>query len=61
MLLMILIGHQIKKRIKQYPKVNYKLMIQIQNWIVKHYNVIQSSITENTLLIKDECTGKYLY
>ena len=56
MLLMILIGHQIKK--KQYPKVNYELMIQIQDWILKHPNVIHSPITADTLLIKDE-SGKY--
>ena len=50
-----------KKRIKTYSKLNYNLMIQIQDWIVKHHNVIHSPITENTLLIKDECTGKYFY
>ena len=50
-----------KKRIKKYPKVNYDLVIQIQNWIAKYYNVIDSPITEDTLLVKDECTGKYLY
>ena len=58
MLLIILNGHQIKKRIKQYPKVNYELMIQIQDWILKHPNVIHSPITADTLLIKDE-SGKY--
>ena len=50
-----------KKRIKQYPKVNYELMIQIQDWIVKHYKVIHSPITQDTLLIKDESTGKYCF
>ena len=50
-----------KKRIRKYPKVNYKLMIQIQDWIVKYYDVIQSLITKDTLLIIDECTGKYFY
>ena len=50
-----------KKRIKQYPKVNYDLVIQIQDWIVKYYNVIDSPITEDTLLVKDECAGSYLY
>ena len=50
-----------KKRIKQYPKVYYDLMIQIQDWIVKHHNVINSPITEDTLRIKDECTGQYLH
>ena len=48
-----------KKRIEQYPKVNYELMIQIQDWILKHPNVIHSPITADTLLIKDEFTGKY--
>ena len=47
-----------KKRIKQYPKVSYELMIQIQDWILKHPNVIHSPITADTLLIKDE-SGKY--
>ena len=47
-----------KKRIKQYPKVNYELMIQIQDWVLKHPNVIHSPITADTLLIKDE-SGKY--
>ena len=50
-----------KKRIKQYPKVNYELMIQIQDWIVKHYKVIHSPITQDTLLIKDESAGKYCF
>ena len=48
-----------KKRIKQYPKVNYELMIQIQDWILKHPNVIHLPITVDTLLIKDEFTGNY--
>ena len=48
-----------KKRIKQYPKVNYELMIQKQDWILKHPNVIHSPITAGILLIKDEFTGKY--
>ena len=48
-----------KKRIKQYPKVSYELMIQIQDWILKNLNVIHSPITADTLLIKDEFTGKY--
>ena len=56
---MILIGH-LKKNEKWYPKVNYDLLIQIQDWIMKHHNVIHSPITEDTLLIKDECTGEYL-
>ena len=34
-------------------------MIQIQDWILKHPNVIHSPITADTLLIKDEFTGKY--
>ena len=34
-------------------------MIQIQDWILKHPNVIHSPITIDTLLIKDEFTGKY--
>ena len=34
-------------------------MIQIQDWIVKYHSVIHSPITEDTLLIKGECTGKY--
>ena len=54
---MILIGRQIKNK-KQYPKVNYELMIQIQDWIVKYHSVIHSPITEDTLLVKDECIGK---
>ena len=33
-------------------------MIQIQDWILKHPNVIHSPITADTLLIKDE-SGKY--
>ena len=56
---MILIGYQIKKRIKQYPKVKYELMIQMQDWILKNPNVIHSPRTSDTLLIKDESTGKY--
>ena len=47
-----------EKRIKQYPKVNYDLMIQIHDWIVKHHNLIHSPITEDTLLVKDEYIGK---
>ena len=34
-------------------------MIQIQDWILKHPNEIHSPITIDTLLIKDEFTGKY--
>ena len=48
-----------KKRIKQYPKVNYELMIQIQDWILKHPNIIHSPIRADILLIKDEFTSKY--
>ena len=48
-----------KKRIKQNSKVNYELMIQIQDWIMKHHNIIHSPITEDTLLVNDEYTGKY--
>ena len=36
-------------------------MIQIQDWIVKHHNVIHSPIIEDTLLIKDEYIGKYFH
>ena len=50
-----------KKRIKQYPKVNYELMIQIQDLILKHPNVKHSPIIAATLLIKDEYTGEYFY
>ena len=42
-----------KKRIKTFPKVDYELIIQIQDCIVKHHNVIHSPITEDTLLIQD--------
>ena len=49
------------KGIEKFPKVNYDLMIQIRDLIIKHYNVIDSPITEDTLLVKDECTGKYFY
>ena len=47
--------------LKQYPKVNYELMVQIQDWIVKHHNIIHSPITKYILLIKDESIGKYCY
>ena len=36
-------------------------MIQIQDWILKHPNVIHLPITADTLLVKDESTGKYFY
>ena len=36
-------------------------MIQIQDWILKHPNVIHPPITADTLLIKDESTGKYCF
>ena len=44
---------------KKYPKVNYELTIKIQDWILKHPNVIHSPIIADTLLIKDESTGDY--
>ena len=47
--------------LKQYPKVNYELMVQIQDWIVKHHNIIHSPITKDILLIKDESIGNYCY
>ena len=34
-------------------------MIQIQDWVVRHHNVIHSPIIEDTLLVKDECIGKH--
>ena len=34
-------------------------MIQIQDWILKHPNVIHLPITADTLLIKEEFIGKY--
>ena len=36
-------------------------MIQIQDWILNHPNVIHSPITAYTLLIIDESIGKYFY
>ena len=36
-------------------------MILIQDWILKHPNVIHSPIIADTLLIKDESTGNYFY
>jgi len=47
-----------KKRIKKHPTVNYELMIQRQDCVLKHPNAIHSPITADTLLIKDE-SGKY--
>ena len=44
-----------------YRMVSIDTVIQIQDWIVKHHNVIHSPITEDTLLIKDECIGKYFH
>ena len=46
---------------KKYPKVNYTLIIKVQDWIMKHLNMIDSPITNDTLLVKDEYTGKYFY
>ena len=34
-------------------------MIQLQDLIVKHHNVIDSPIVEDALLGKDECTGEH--
>ena len=42
-----------------YRMVSIDTVIQIQDWIVKHHNVIHSPIIEDMLLIKDECTDKY--
>ena len=36
-------------------------MIQIQDLILKHPNVIHSPIIADTLFIKDESTGEYFY
>ena len=46
---------------KKYPKVNYTLIIKVQDWIMKHLNMIDSPITNDTLLVKDEVKGTYLY
>ena len=34
-------------------------MIEIQDWILKHPNVIHLPITADTLLIKNDFTGKF--
>ena len=49
-----------EKMIIKYPKVNYVLMIKVQDWITKHPNIIASPITDDTLLVKEEFAGKYL-
>ena len=36
-------------------------MIKVQDWIMKHLNIIASPIKNNTLLVKDEVIGTYLY
>ena len=46
---------------KKYPKVNYALIIKGQDCIMKHLNMIDSPITNDTLLVKDEVKGTYLY
>ena len=35
-------------------------MIKVQNWNMKHSNIIVSPITNDTLLVKDEITDTYL-
>ena len=36
-------------------------MIKVKDWIMKHPNIISSPITNDTLFVKDEVTGRYLY
>ena len=36
-------------------------MIMVKDWIIKHPNIIASPITDDTLLVKDEVTGKILF
>ena len=57
---MIIICFQ-KRKGKTYLKVNYDLLIKIQYWIMNHKNITDSPITNDTLLVKDEYTGKYFY
>ena len=46
---------------KKYHKLNYDLIIKIQDWIMKNENIIASPIKNNTLLVKDEVTCMYFY
>ena len=57
-MLMELNDRQIYKRIKKYSNVNYDLMIKVQDWVLKHSNVVTSPITSDTLLVKNEKTGE---
>ena len=49
---------QIYERIKKCSNVNYDLMIKVQDWVLKHSNVVTSPITSDTLLVKNEKTGE---
>ena len=50
-----------KQRIQKFPKVNYTLMIKVQDWIMKYRNIIASPITNDILRVIDEVIGTIFY
>ena len=41
-----------------YPLINYSLKIMIQKWIIKHPSVVAYPIAIDTILVRDNLTGK---
>ena len=41
--------------------VNHALMIKVQYWVLKYSNVVDSPIISETILVKDEDTGNFLF